>query len=197
MLRFSKRQRNLMTVYIGLAGWARSGKDTVADYLVKNHGFTRVSFADPMREALLALDPNIEFGVSHMKLSTLVRFGGWDSVKENYPEVRALLQRMGTEVGRDLFGKNFWIDQAIKKAKQYDRVVFSDCRYTNEAKAVKKLGGVIWRVSRPGVFAANNHDSEHDLDNFNFDLNLENSTDIDTLEKIVDINARLLWMTKK
>ena len=117
-----------MTVYIGLAGWARSGKDTVADYLVKNHGFTRVSFADPMREALLALDPNIEFGISHMKLSTLVRFGGWDSVKENYPEVRGLLQRMGTEVGRDLFGKNFWVDQAIKKAKQYDRVVFSYCR---------------------------------------------------------------------
>lgn len=186
-----------MTLIIGLSGWARSGKDTVADYLVKNHGFTRVSFADPMREALLALDPNIEFGMAHIRLSTLVRFSGWDVVKEQYPEARELLQRMGTEVGRDLFGKNFWVNQAIKTAKQYERVVFSDCRYKNEARAIKQLGGKVWRVSRPGVFAANDHDSEHDLDNYNFDLNLENKTDIETLEKIVDINVKLAWITKK
>lgn len=34
---------------VGLAGLAGSGKDTVADFLVKNHGFTKVAFADPLK----------------------------------------------------------------------------------------------------------------------------------------------------
>jgi dephospho-CoA kinase len=185
-----------MTVYIGLSGWARSGKDTVADYLVEQHGFTRVAFADPMREALLALDPYIPIWGGSMKLSTLVKISGWDKLKENSPEVRELLQRMGTEVGRELFHPNFWVDQAMKKAGQYDKVVFSDCRYLNEANAIKNLNGKVWRISRPGVFAANSHGSEHDLDNYNFDLNIENKTDIKTLQKIIDVNLKLLWMTK-
>jgi len=34
---------------IGLCGVAGSGKDTVADFLVKNHGFVKVAFADPLK----------------------------------------------------------------------------------------------------------------------------------------------------
>jgi dephospho-CoA kinase len=42
---------------IGISGYARSGKDTVANYLVEHHEFTRMAFADAMREALLRLNP--------------------------------------------------------------------------------------------------------------------------------------------
>ena len=34
---------------IGLSGYARSGKDTVAELLVLNYGFKRVAFADGIR----------------------------------------------------------------------------------------------------------------------------------------------------
>lgn len=34
---------------IGICGQAGSGKDTAADFLVKDHGFAKVSFADPMK----------------------------------------------------------------------------------------------------------------------------------------------------
>jgi len=37
---------------IGINGYARSGKDTMADRLVEKHGFKKVSFAEPMREML-------------------------------------------------------------------------------------------------------------------------------------------------
>jgi len=193
MLRFSKRQRKLMTLYIGLAGWARSGKDTIANYLVENHGFTKVSFAEPMREALLALDPYVPFGISKIRLSTLVRFGGWDVAKETYPEVRELLQRMGTEVGRNLFGENFWVDQAMKEASKYDKVVFSDCRYMNEAVAIEKNKGLIWRVSRPGVSAVNNHDSEKDLNNYKFDSHFINDSTLAKLHRKIEDRLELLW----
>lgn len=35
---------------IAISGYKRSGKDTIADYLVKNYGFSRVSFADPLKD---------------------------------------------------------------------------------------------------------------------------------------------------
>lgn len=36
-------------ILIGLAGKKKSGKDTIADYLVSHHGFTKIGFADPIR----------------------------------------------------------------------------------------------------------------------------------------------------
>jgi hypothetical protein len=35
---------------IALSAFKQSGKDTTADYLVQNHGFARVSFADPLKD---------------------------------------------------------------------------------------------------------------------------------------------------
>ena len=37
-------------IILGMKGQAGSGKDTVANYLVKKHGFTRIAFADPLKE---------------------------------------------------------------------------------------------------------------------------------------------------
>jgi len=38
------------TYIIGLCGFASAGKDTVADYLVKHAGFTKLAFADALRQ---------------------------------------------------------------------------------------------------------------------------------------------------
>lgn len=35
---------------IAISGWKHSGKDTCADYLIKNHNFTRIGFADPLKD---------------------------------------------------------------------------------------------------------------------------------------------------
>jgi hypothetical protein len=35
---------------LAISGWKGSGKDTVAQYLVDNHGFARTSFADPLKD---------------------------------------------------------------------------------------------------------------------------------------------------
>lgn len=34
---------------LAISGWKRSGKDMIAEYLVKNYGFKRISFADPLK----------------------------------------------------------------------------------------------------------------------------------------------------
>ena len=46
--------------WIGLTGYPCSGKNALADVLVAEHGFTSIAFADPIREALLGLDPIVD-----------------------------------------------------------------------------------------------------------------------------------------
>jgi hypothetical protein len=169
---------------VGLSGWARSGKDTAAAYLVENHGFTRMSFAAPMKEALYRLNPRITINnVIGTPIRTGVDIYGWDDLKEHGPEVRELLQRFGTEVGREMFGKDFWVDQAIRNSPDGSKVVVSDVRYPNEADAIKALGGSVWRINRLGVFAANDHASEHALDDYDFTGTIENSSSISELNR--------------
>lgn len=174
--------------HIGLSGWAKSGKDTFASYLIEKYGYKRLSFADPMREALLRLNPSIPYmGLDvGIKLATAVRLMGWESVKRETPEVRDLLQRFGTEVGREMFGENFWVDLAISKIQPGDKIVFSDVRYKNEADAIRSIGGLIIRVNRDGVVAANDHSSEHDLDDYDFDLVVDNNGSLEDLWAVIE-----------
>jgi hypothetical protein len=168
-------------VIIGLSGYAQSGKDTVADYLVKQHGFTKVSFADPIRQALILLDPKVTIAdMQGVPLSTAVAGLGWENVKVDSPDVRGLMQRMGTEVGRQLFGENFWVNQAMAKAAEYPRVVFADVRFENEAKSILEASGAVWRVS------ANGHISETSLDNYSFTKEVNNIGSLEDLYETVD-----------
>jgi hypothetical protein len=172
---------------IGLSGYAQSGKDTIADYLVKQHGFTKISFADPIRQALILLDPKVTIAdMQGVPLSTAVAGLGWENVKADSPDVRGLMQRMGTEVGRELFGKNFWVNQAMAKAVEHPRVVFADVRFENEAKSILEASGAVWRVSKPGVYAANGHISETSLDNYAFSKEIYNSGSLEDLYETVD-----------
>lgn len=158
---------------IGLTGYARAGKDTVAELFV-NNGFTKMAFAEPMREALIRLNPIVTIGGQYTHLSDIVDRMGWESVKQISPEVRPLMQRMGTEVGRELFGENFWVDLAMEDAMFYNDVVFSDVRFKNEADAIVEAGGIIIRVVRDGVGPTNGHVSESDMDNYPVDYVIGN-----------------------
>ena len=172
---------------LGLSGWARNGKDTVADHLIENYGYERISFAAPMKEALYRLNPRITINkVPGTPIRTGVDIYGWDDLKEYGPEVRELLQRFGTEVGREMFGEDFWVDAAIDSIQDGSKVIVSDVRYPNEADAFKKLGGEVWRVVRPGYGAANDHASEHALNDYDFDQVIDNGGSLEGLYNLVD-----------
>lgn len=153
---------------IGLSGFARSGKDTAADFM---HGYRRRSFATPIRWALLTLNPLIAPGVT---VRNAVDRDGWDVAKVTYPELRRLLQVLGTEVGRQLLGDDVWVHLALRGLNPDDRVVFTDVRFPNEAQAIKDLGGQVWRITRPGVLEHNAHQSESALNEWDFDKYIHN-----------------------
>ena len=166
---------------IGLSGYARAGKDTVALHLAAK-GFEMRAFADPMREALLRINPQLEVGGLFMDLRNAVEAYGWDVVKEKAPAFRGLIQRFGTEVGREMFGSEVWVNLALKDLP--GRVVFSDVRFPNEAEAILARGGQVWRVTRPGVEATNGHPSESAMDGFDFDFELLNTSFEDLFRQV-------------
>ena len=148
------RQRQI----IGLCGFATSGKDTAAQGLIAD-GWTRVALADGVREAVLALDP---WADDEWRVDDRLDFvnGDWSEAKK-HSEVRRLLQRMGTEAGRNIHGDDCWIKIAKRKIDTATgNVVITDVRFANEAAAIRSWGGRIVRIERPGVGPVNGHVSE-------------------------------------
>ena len=134
-----------------------------------------MSFADRIREGLYALNPIVPDGT---RVVELIDSFGWEHAKTSEPEVRALLQRLGSEVGRNLLGEDVWVDLTLKHAPDGSKIVVTDCRFPNEAAAIKRLGGQMWRVSRPGTAPVNAHPSETALDDYPFDHYFENDSTI-------------------
>jgi len=162
---------------IGLSGYARSGKDTVAELLVLNYGFKRTAFADGIRQALLALNPILHDG---HRLNEIVQMYGWEIAKAK-DEVRRLLQVMGTEVGRKLIHEDVWVWRLFNEIAEGERIVIPDVRFPNEARMIESQGGEVWRINRHNHAAVNDHISEHALDNHMFKRAIYNDGTLDDL----------------
>lgn len=173
-------------IAVGLYGYAGAGKDTAAEYLVDEHGFTRVSFADKIREFALAVDDHVPVIVpglgdepdqqTWMRLSEFLESQGhdWTEAKKNL-EVRRMLQRLGTEGGRFVLGENVWVDAALADLPP-GNLVFTDMRFPNEYEAiVHRLKGIAVRINRPGVAPVNAHASDSSLDDHLFHANITNA----------------------
>lgn len=178
---------------IGVSGYARAGKDTVGAYLRDNHGFTRLAFADTLKRFALAINPIVDATlhdgeVQLCRLYDELSAGqfDWEAAKEN-PEVRALLQRIGTEGGRNVLGENVWVDATLSGVDPHaDSWVITDVRFPNEAAAIKGRGGLVWRVERVGTEPVNAHPSETALDDYPFDALIENNGTLEDLHSRVD-----------
>lgn len=166
---------------LGLAGYARSGKDTVAQELL-DHGYMPMSFASPIKKAMITLNPLVDGDKTY---KDIVDDMGIEAAKSEYPEIRRLLQVFGTEVGRSMFGEDFWVEQALKAMPDGFKVVFTDVRYPNEANAIKDFGGEVWWVSREGIGPLNDHPSENSLDGYPFEFEVKNNGTIEELKSQV------------
>lgn len=190
---------------IALSGYAGSGKNAVADFLTSKHGFKQLSFANAIKKALWTLNPIIAYGwvddsslleTNHqtsypIHLQRIVPNytddALWRSAKDSYTEVRRLLQVLGTEVGRDMFGEDFWVDQVLKDLDSYNQnYVITDTRFPNEYWKLVENAAVIIRINREGYAPVNNHPSETALDSFMFDHEIDNNGTLDELFKKVE-----------
>jgi len=139
---------------IGICGLIGSGKDTIADYLQNIHQFRRESFAHTLKDAVAAVfgwDRELLEGRTKESRAWREQVDPWWSTRLNMPHLtpRWVLQYWGTEVARKSFHDDIWIAALENKLrKTTDDIVISDCRFTNEIKAIKNVGGIVIRVTR-------------------------------------------------
>jgi hypothetical protein len=140
-------------------GQKRSGKDSLASFLVSRHGFRRLAFADRLKAIALHTDPLVDADASLGRLSDLIYRLSWEGAKE-HPEVRGYLQSLGVAV-REHLGEDTWIRPVIEEASRLQNAVVTDVRFPNEAEAIRAAGGFIVRVNRLLVPDTDRHVSEH------------------------------------
>lgn len=188
---------------LGLGGYAFSGKDTTADILVAQYGWRKLYMSQTLEKALLALNPIIDnqpdysggshdvYGRRYQEIHTKL---GYDESKK-HPEVRGLLQRLGTEVGRNLLGENVWVDAVFGEADlllaQGLSVAVCGIRYENEMAAVHRRGGrTVW-IDR-GLKPVNTHTSENAFGPRDFDYQLANTGTLKDLDR--EVGDMLAWV---
>ena len=124
---------------IGLVGLIGSGKDTVADRLVMNHGYKRDSFANPLKDAVSKifnwyrrlLEGNTK--ISREWREEPDKF--WSKKFNKKITPRWVLQYFGTEVMRGQMHDAIWVDSLIARYKG-EKTVISDTRFLNEIKNI-------------------------------------------------------------
>jgi len=174
---------------IGLVGRKRTGKDTFADVLVAKYGFTRVSFAEPLKGAAYRLNPIVGpspipggLGSEYRRLQDVVDAIGWERAKDFVPGVRETLQRLGTDAIRWI-DDGFWVRAAVDAINEIDGpVVITDCRFPNEADTLRKMGGYLVRLERAAVLDGDLHPSETALDDYVVDFGFLNNGPIESLQ---------------
>jgi hypothetical protein len=172
---------------IGVAGRARSGKDEFTRGLVAQ-GYIRGAFADALKEAtaLLAGEPVENFfdEVAKEAHSPALRMTR-----------RKALQKVGTSM-RDTLHPDIWVERTLAQAHGAPQFAISDCRYTNEAQAIRDAGGIVVVIERPGnaglTGEAAAHVSEAPLPDELVDLTITNSGSVEDLHACARLVAHYL-----
>ncbi len=164
---------------IALVGKQGAGKSSVAQALIAQHGFLRMSWAEPVRQIFeMAYGQIVDYAAMKAQLYEVTLFNGTTALRSG----RELLQRIGTDAMRDQVDQNFWIKAGVSRIWR-DQMVNDDTRFVNEATALRQRGWIIVRVVasedirklRIGQgFVDGGHASEVEQETITVDLELVN-----------------------
>ena len=184
---------------IGITGRAGAGKDTVADILKRTYPVATWAFAFPIKRMLnTILDVSIDAWKDREWKEAVLPSIGYSP--------RKLAQTLGTEWGREALDENFWVRIAMAEAENFRfdyptwDLAITDCRFENEADAIRARGGVIWHVVRPGDADAtkSEHSSEAGVKiRLEFDMVIVNNAGLPELEQAVFKAYEKLQLRKK
>ena len=188
---------------IGICGLIGSGKGTVADILVQEYRFKKISFADKLKDAVAEmfdwprhlLEGDTKEGRAWRETPDTF----WSRELEKDVTPRHVLQVFGTECMRHGFYDGIWVS-LVKKTLLHDPVtnwVIPDTRFPNEVNMIKSVGGTVWRIKRgenpewfdlfkdQGIPPKDIHPSEWAWAHTNFNFKILNNDDVDKLKSKV------------
>jgi len=139
---------------IGVCGLIGSGKGTVADILVEDYGFEKISFADKLKDGIASVfdwDREMLEGVTKESREWREQPDEfWSSEMGKPVSPRLVLQLFGTDCMRNGFYDGVWVSLVKKKILENPNTnfVLPDTRFKNEIQMIRDLGGKIWWVRR-------------------------------------------------
>lgn len=206
---------------IAICGLQGSGKDTTADKLIEIAKFKglnvgKMAFADRLKDTVAVLfdlprDQLAGFTLESREWREQPLYN-WSQRLGRPTTPRNLLQQIGSELLRDQFHENIWIDCLMDSIEKSDKdlIVITDCRYPNEMKSLINNGGKFIEVKRhtpdwyyevlnnPTYIPDGIHKSEYEWirplhclkDEYHFEID-NNGTMDELFEKINDIYEKL------
>lgn len=174
---------------IGIAGKARSGKDTAGRHLLDAYGFELMSFAAPIKRVVADL-----FGLDGRHLNGELKEVDLPGLNRS---PRYLFQTLGTDWGRYcvhpdvwLFAADAWLkrisDEYYRQGERLYGAVFTDIRFENEAEWIRNKGGLVLHVERADAPGVESHVSEQGINLDTRDIKISNNGSIDELHKKLD-----------
>ena len=197
---------------IGLCGFAGSGKGTLADFLVENHNFRKISFATKLKDVasvMFGWDRDLLEGITDESRAWREEVDEyWSNELEQEVTPRIVLQLFGTDCVRNNLHNNIWVSIVKKTLIDNPDVnwVIPDIRFPNEVDVIQQqLNGSVWWIKRgelPDWYrtaAVDNeigsndmltkysevHESEYRWINTQFDNIIENDSSIEELGYVV------------
>ncbi len=168
-----------MSRIVAVCGGKRTGKDTIADYLVEHHGYTKVSIAGKLKELVYPLlgfqseeeaeeAKDIPMNSSGVTPRRVLRYIGTDSLPER--------------------AKRIWVRLMIESMDPEKKYVISDLRFLHEEEELSRFNPFIIQVTRPSSLPEDSHISENEWNLVKPDVRVSNDGSLeDLLEKIESI----------
>ena len=139
---------------IGICGLIGSGKDTIADILVQEKNFEKLSFADKLKDGVASV-----FGWDRQMLEGKTNSSrNWREKEDTFwtketgrsITPRLILQEFGTDCMRQGFYDGVWVSLVKKHVldNPHKNFVIPDVRFENEANMIHSINGKVWRVRR-------------------------------------------------
>jgi hypothetical protein len=189
---------------IAVCGFQGSGKDTIGSYLIRNHGFTKLSFAGILKDIVAVLfgwERDLLEGATIESRQWRETVDPWWSNKLDMPKLtpRYVLQFFGTDLFRKYFHPDIWVICVEKQLSKYKNCVITDCRFPNEIAMLKSNGAKLFKVTKgqlPEWFDSYKsgvieepigvHPSEYLWIRNTFDYEIKNETTIENLETKIE-----------
>ena len=167
---------------IGIAGQARSGKDTAADIIIDAMPhYNKISFADPLKKMLsvgLRLTESQLYGSKKEIID--VRYG---------KTPRTLMQLLGTEFGRNMICQDIWVNAVKDHISCKDNIdncyIIPDLRYESEASMVRNMGGIVLHIKGNDTIKSD-HSSESGIYVDSSDVVIMNTGTLESYYSIVN-----------
>jgi hypothetical protein len=139
---------------IGICGFIGCGKGTVGDILVEEYGFTKISYADRLKDTVAVMfgwDRNMIEGDTPESREWRETPDPWWTEELGYAVTpRLVMQRVGTDCMRKGLDDQVWVKFVKKTIQEHPDTSFviPDVRFYNERALVREMGGQVWRVKR-------------------------------------------------